>query len=234
MAPAMNTNMLAHPAVQQNLAALKARGVSFVEPGEGYLACGWIGKGRLAEPEAVVDAAERLLSPRSLALRPADCRDGGSDATKSLDPVRFIGNRSSGKMGIAIAGELAARGAEVTLITGPTAVVAAAGRPTVVRVRTAAEMHRAVMRSHRRRRRARDGGGRRELHAGDGRRPEDRARRLDRQPDGSSRRRTSLRSVASRRRREGRRRPLLVGFAAETADVLARAQEPSACARAST
>src|SRR6187399_74201 len=70
MAPAMNTNMLAHPAVQQNLAALKARGVSFVEPGEGYLACGWIGKGRLAEPEAVVDAAERLLSrPRSLTGR---------------------------------------------------------------------------------------------------------------------------------------------------------------------
>src|SRR6187399_974272 len=70
MAPAMNTNMLAHPAVLQNLAALKARGVSFVEPGEGYLACGWIGKGRLAEPEAVVDAAERLVSrPRSLTGR---------------------------------------------------------------------------------------------------------------------------------------------------------------------
>ena len=64
MAPAMNTNMLAHPAVQANLAALTARGVSFVEPGEGYLACGWIGKGRLAEPEDVVEAAERSSCAR--------------------------------------------------------------------------------------------------------------------------------------------------------------------------
>src|ERR687894_1627290 len=69
MAPAMNTNMLGHEAVQRNLAALAARGVRFVEPGEGYLACGWIGKGRLAEPDEIVAAAERVLSPRESTLR---------------------------------------------------------------------------------------------------------------------------------------------------------------------
>src|SRR6188768_3062201 len=143
MAPAMNTNMLAHPAVLQNLAALKARGVSFVEPGEGYLACGWIGKGRLAEPEAVVDAAERLLS-RLPSLTGRKIVVTAGPTHESLDPVRFIGNRSSGKMGIAIAGDLSARGAEVTLITGPTSV-ALPPVAAVVHVRTAAEMHRAVL-----------------------------------------------------------------------------------------
>src|SRR5437762_8855645 len=69
IAPAMNSNMLAHDAVQRNLQTLSQRGVRFVEPGEGYLACGWIGKGRLAEPAEVVEAAERVLAPASSALR---------------------------------------------------------------------------------------------------------------------------------------------------------------------
>src|SRR4030095_4625203 len=116
---------------------------SFVEPGEGYLACGWIGKGRLAEPEAVVDAAERLV-PRSKSLAGRRIVVTAGPTHEFLDPVRFIGNRSSGKMGIAIAGDLAARGAEVTLITGPTSVALPAVA-AVVRVRAAAEMHRAVM-----------------------------------------------------------------------------------------
>ena len=105
----MNTNMLAHPAVQKNLAELAARGEQFVDPGEGYLACGWIGKGRLAEPE---DDRRRC---RSRAVRaepgrePRD-RHGGADL-RGLDPVRFVGNRSSGKMGYALAAEATARGA---------------------------------------------------------------------------------------------------------------------------
>ncbi|MBK5299029.1 MAG: bifunctional phosphopantothenoylcysteine decarboxylase/phosphopantothenate--cysteine ligase CoaBC, partial [Vicinamibacteria bacterium] len=114
LAPAMNTNMLAHPAVQQNLQTLTSRGVRFVEPGDGYLACGWMGKGRLAEPDAIVAAAETVLGRgRTLAGRKVVVTAGPT--FEDLDPVRFIGNRSSGRMGYAIAGELARRGAAVTL-----------------------------------------------------------------------------------------------------------------------
>ena len=73
MAPAMNTNMFAHPAVVRNLETLAARGVTFVEPGEGYLACGWIGKGRLAEPAEIVDAAMRVLRAEGSACRARAC-----------------------------------------------------------------------------------------------------------------------------------------------------------------
>ena len=80
LAPAMNTNMLAHPAVQENLRILAGRGVRFVEPGEGYLACGWMGKGRLAEPEDIVEAAVRVLAPVGVAVAgPARADHGGPD-----------------------------------------------------------------------------------------------------------------------------------------------------------
>ncbi len=110
LAPAMNTNMLAHPAVQQNVQALSSRGVMFVDPGEGYLACGWIGKGRLAEADAIVAAAEAVLARRQTLLGRNVVVTAGP-TFEDLDPVRFIGNRSSGRMGYAIAGELARRGA---------------------------------------------------------------------------------------------------------------------------
>jgi phosphopantothenoylcysteine decarboxylase/phosphopantothenate--cysteine ligase len=143
IAPAMNTNMWEHPATQANVAALAARGVRFVEPGEGSLACGWIGKGRLAEPEAIVDAVERILQPRrTLAGRRVIVTAGPT--IEDLDPVRFIGNRSSGRMGFAIAVEAQARGAEVTLVAGPT-VVAPPVVDDLVRVRSAAEMRAAVL-----------------------------------------------------------------------------------------
>ena len=100
MAPAMNTNMFAHPAVVKNLATLTARGVKFVEPGEGYLACGWIGKGRLAEPAEVVDAVMAMLRPAG-ALSGKRVLVTAGPTFEDLDPVRFIGNRSSGKMGYA-------------------------------------------------------------------------------------------------------------------------------------
>ncbi|MGE3188885.1 MAG: bifunctional phosphopantothenoylcysteine decarboxylase/phosphopantothenate--cysteine ligase CoaBC [Vicinamibacterales bacterium] len=145
IAPAMNSNMFQNPAVVRNLETLAARGVRFVEPGEGYLACGWIGKGRLAEPAGIVDAAEALLGPPpSGALAGRRVLVTAGPTFEDLDPVRFLGNRSSGRMGFAIAGEAARRGARVTLVAGPTALAPPAV-DTVVRVRSAAEMHQAVM-----------------------------------------------------------------------------------------
>src|SRR3954467_489937 len=143
MAPAMNTNMLEHAAVQRNLQTLASHGVRFVDPGEGFLACGWIGKGRLAEPDAIVEAAERILTPAGSLLGRRIVVSAGP-TYEDIDPVRFIGNRSSGRMCYAIAAEAARRGALVTLVTGPTAIAAPAVRD-VIKVRGAAEMHQAVM-----------------------------------------------------------------------------------------
>ncbi len=143
MAPSMNVNMLAHPAVQRNLETLAARGVRFVEPGEGYLACGWIGKGRLAEPDQIVEAADRLLRPDG-PLRGRRVLVTAGPTCEDLDPVRYLGNRSSGRMGFAVAAEAARRGAEVVLVAGPTTVEPPAVTE-LVRVRRAAEMHAAVM-----------------------------------------------------------------------------------------
>jgi phosphopantothenoylcysteine decarboxylase / phosphopantothenate---cysteine ligase len=143
MAPAMNTNMFAHPAVVRNLETLVTRGVRFVEPGEGYLACGWIGKGRLAEPAEIVDAALGMLRPKG-ALAGRRVLVTAGPTLEDIDPVRFIGNRSSGKMGYALAAEAAARGARVTLVSGPVRLPP----PRVddlITVRSAAEMHEAVM-----------------------------------------------------------------------------------------
>lgn len=143
VAPAMNSNMWAHEAVRQNLATLRARGVRIVEPGEGFLACGWIGPGRLAEPPEILAAAEAILRPaRTLAGRRVLVT--GGPTYEDIDPVRFVGNRSSGRMGYAVAAEAARRGATVTLVSGPTSVPAPEG-VELVRVRTAGEMHEAVM-----------------------------------------------------------------------------------------
>ena len=145
LAPAMNTNMFEHPAVVRNLETLVARGVRMVEPGSGYLACGWIGKGRLAEPDDVVAAAERVLQPagRSTLVGRRILVTAGP-TYEDIDPVRYVGNRSSGKMGYALAAEAVHRGAVVTLVSGPTPLAPPAGAD-VVRVRSAAEMHAAVM-----------------------------------------------------------------------------------------
>jgi len=146
IAPAMNTNMLAHDAVQRNLQTLAARGTRFVEPGEGYLACGWIGKGRLAEPEDIVAAAERIVSPRDSVLRGRRIVVTAGPTYEDIDAVRYVGNRSSGRMGFAIAAAAHARGANVTLVAGPTSIEPPA-TDEVIKVRRAAEMHAAVMRT---------------------------------------------------------------------------------------
>jgi phosphopantothenoylcysteine decarboxylase / phosphopantothenate---cysteine ligase len=143
IAPAMNTNMFAHPAVRRNLDTLAADGVRFVDPGEGYLACGWIGKGRLAEPDDIVAAAQTILLPQG-PLRGRSVLVTAGPTYEDIDPVRYVGNRSSGRMGFALAAEAARRGAQVTLVAGPTI----AEPPPVhelVRVRSAVEMHEAVL-----------------------------------------------------------------------------------------
>ena len=142
MAPAMNTNMLEHDAVAKNMATLAARGVRFVEPGAGYLACGWIGKGRLAEPQTIADAAEAILRPSGALLGKLVVVTAGP-TYEDIDPVRYIGNRSSGRMGYAIAAEAARSGARVVLVSGPTSLTAPTG-VELTRVRSAAEMHAAV------------------------------------------------------------------------------------------
>jgi phosphopantothenoylcysteine decarboxylase / phosphopantothenate---cysteine ligase len=144
LAPAMNSNMFAHPAVTANLDILSRRGVQIVEPGAGHLACGWIGKGRLAEPADVVAFVQQLLTPAVTPFTGRAVLVTAGPTYENIDPVRFIGNRASGRMGFALATEAARRGARVTLVVGPTRVPA----PPVgeiVQVRSAADMHRAVI-----------------------------------------------------------------------------------------
>lgn len=121
VAPAMNVNMYENPAVQENIACLKKRGWHFIEPDAGLLACGDVGKGRLAEPEAIVAAAMALLFPRR-DLTGKHVLVSAGPTQERIDPVRYITNRSSGKMGYAIAEAAAARGAHVTLVSGPVAL----------------------------------------------------------------------------------------------------------------
>ncbi len=142
MAPAMNTNMLEHESVRANLGILRARGVRFVDPGEGYLACGWIGKGRLAEPEEVVEAADAIVAPHGSLLGKFVVVTAGP-TYEDIDAVRYIGNRSSGRMGYALAAEAARRGARVVLVSGPSSQIPPAN-VEVVRVRSASDMQSAV------------------------------------------------------------------------------------------
>jgi phosphopantothenoylcysteine decarboxylase / phosphopantothenate---cysteine ligase len=148
VAPAMNTTMLLHPATQRNLARLRADGVRFVEPDAGEMACGTVGPGRLSEPERIVSAALDMLRER--AGRAGDFAGERvlitTGATREeIDPVRFISNRSSGRMGFALAEAARARGAEVTVVAGATTAPPPA-RVRLVRALSAAEMHAAVMR----------------------------------------------------------------------------------------
>jgi len=143
VAPAMNVNMWNHAATQANLELLRQRGVRVIEPGTGALACGMVGAGRMAEPEAIADAVLGALGRRhDLAGEIVLITAGGT--REALDPVRFLGNRSSGKMGYALAEAAQSRGAKVILISGPSALHPPA-HCELVKVVTAEQMKQAVL-----------------------------------------------------------------------------------------
>lgn len=145
VAPAMNVHMYAHPAVQENIRILGQRGYRFIEPGEGFLACGYEGKGRLADPEDIVEEVRAALTKKDLGNERIIVTAGPN--AEPIDPVRFITNRSTGKMGFAMARVAWRRGANVTLISGPTSLAP----PRGVRfypVRTALEMQQTILSSY--------------------------------------------------------------------------------------
>lgn len=141
--PAMNVNMYKNPVVQRNLATLRDLGCHFVEPGVGRLACGAQGPGRLADLEAIQEKIELLLAPEG-DLRGLTVLVTAGPTLEPLDPVRYLSNRSSGKMGYAVAGAAARRGARVVLVSGPTALKAPPG-VELVSVESAAQMYDAVL-----------------------------------------------------------------------------------------
>ena len=142
LAPAMNTHMWRHPATVENLEILRRRGHAIVEPEEGSLACGMIGPGRLADPQRIADAAVALLARRQ-DLAGETLLITAGPTQEPIDPVRFLSNRSSGKMGYALAEAAVARGAQVILIAGPVHLADPAG-VAIVKVHTAVEMREAV------------------------------------------------------------------------------------------
>jgi phosphopantothenoylcysteine decarboxylase/phosphopantothenate--cysteine ligase len=143
IAPAMNVNMWEHPATRANLEILRERGVQVVEPGSGYLACGMVGAGRLAEPEEIVAATlERLGVAQDLAGETVLITAGPT--YEPIDPVRYLGNRSSGKMGYALADAALRRGAKVILVSGPTALQPPSAVEAIF-VETAQQMRTAVL-----------------------------------------------------------------------------------------
>lgn len=144
LCPAMNVNMYANRAVQNNIAVLKGYGYRFVEPGEGRVACGQVGKGRLAETGTIIDAISSLLSTRG-DMKGLTVLVTAGGTREPIDPVRYISNRSSGKMGYALAGAAASRGARVILVSAPSSLSVPPG-VDLVGVESAREMHEAVMR----------------------------------------------------------------------------------------
>lgn len=218
LVPAMNTNMFTHPATQANLARLKEYGYQILEPASGFLACGAQGPGRLPPVEAILDAAAALLFSRT-SLKGMRVLVTAGGTREYLDPVRFLGNASSGKMGYAVAAEARQRGAEVVLVSGPTNLPPPAG-VTLVAVESAEEMYRAVL-----------------AHAAEARvvvkaaavadfRPK--ARAAQKIKKGEAPLILELEPTPDILAALGRQKPkgqILVGFAAETSEALRHAQE---------
>lgn len=142
LAPSMNYEMYAHPAVQENMEILRKRGVCFVEPQKGYLACGTVGTGRLAEPASIVERTMQLLDAEST-LAGVNILINAGPTVEDLDPIRFLSNRSSGKMGYALAADAVRRGARVVLVSGPVTLDPPYGVEKIA-VRNAGEMHAAM------------------------------------------------------------------------------------------
>lgn len=143
-APAMNTNMYANPITQRNIESLKTLGYEFIAPGEGRLACGDVGAGKMAEPQEIVDYIVAYFEPKELPLKGRKVLVSAGPTIEKIDPIRFITNRSTGKMGYAIAQMALEMGAEVTLVSGPTNLTPPKG-VTFVPVESALEMYDAIM-----------------------------------------------------------------------------------------
>lgn len=144
IAPAMNTNMYENPILQRNINTLKELGYNFVEPESGRLACGDTGKGKLASPEIIVDEVVKLLS-KEQDLKGKSIIVTAGPTVESIDPMRYITNRSTGKMGYSIAKEAIERGADVTLITGPTNLTPPQNLKKLVKIESAKDMYEAVL-----------------------------------------------------------------------------------------
>lgn len=144
IAPAMNTNMYENPILQRNINTLKELGYNFVDPESGRLACGDTGKGKLASPETIVDEVVKLLS-KGQDLKGKSIIVTAGPTIESIDPMRYITNRSTGKMGYSIAKEAIERGADVTLITGPTNLTPPQNLKKLVKIESAKDMYEAVL-----------------------------------------------------------------------------------------
>lgn len=144
IAPAMNTNMYENPIVQRNISILKELGYNFVEPESGRLACGDTGKGKLATPETIVNEVVNLLT-QNQDLKGNNIIVTAGPTMESIDPMRFISNRSTGKMGYSIAAQAIKRGAEVTLISGPTNLTPPQNLKKLIRIESAEDMYNAVL-----------------------------------------------------------------------------------------
>ena len=144
IAPAMNTNMYENPILQRNINTLKELGYNFVEPESGRLACGDTGKGKLASPETIVDEVVKLLS-KGQDLKGKSIIVTAGPTIESIDPMRYITNRSTGKMGYSIAKEAIERGADVTLITGPTNLTPPQNLKKLIKIESANDMYEAVL-----------------------------------------------------------------------------------------
>jgi len=221
VAPAMNVNMWEHPATQANLEVLRRRGVHIVEPGSGYLACGMVGAGRLAEPEQIVAATlERLGITQDLAGETLLVTAGPTH--EPIDPVRYLGNRSSGKMGYALAEAALRRGAKVILVSGPTALQPPSAAETIF-VETAQQMRTAVLDRWERCDLIIMAAAVADFHVKSVS-PEKIKRKgplaLQLEPNADI-----LADLGSLRQASGGRRPVLIGFAAETENLLENARD---------
>ncbi len=224
LAPAMNVNMWQHAAVQEHVTRLVARGAQLCGPEAGELACGWVGPGRMSEPATIVERVIALLAPQPRPLSGRQILISAGPTYEALDPVRFIGNRSSGKMGFALAAEAARRGAKVMLVAGPVSLPTPPGVRRVD-IESAAELSEAVLGAQ----------ARGELDAivmtaavADFRPRQAAAQKIKKTPGGAGltlQLEPTLDVLAELGRRRGAAsQPLLVGFAAETQDVLGYAQ----------
>jgi len=220
VAPAMNVNMWEHPATQANLDILRRRGVLIVEPGSGYLACGMVGAGRLAEPEQIVAATlEHLGIAQDLAGETVLITAGPT--REPIDPVRYVGNRSSGKMGYALAEAALRRGAKVILVSGPTALQPPSAAETIF-IETAQQMRTAVLDRWEQANLIIMAAAVGDYHVKNV--SQDKIKRkdtlelqLEPNPD-------ILADLGSLRHATGKRTPLLIGFAAETGNLIENAR----------